>query len=126
MRPTRQNIAVEWVAAVMFRERVPSDRRRFRRCPECRDHDAARGRTASGPPIATPAGAEHHPGKPIFAELITPDLAAAQQYYAGLYGWTIHDVGGPRSPNAEAYLDGDAVAGLVEKAVAAGENRQPA
>jgi predicted enzyme related to lactoylglutathione lyase len=78
------------------------------------------------PPIVTPASAEHHPGKPIFAELITPDLATAKQFYAGLFGWTFHDIAGGSSPYAEAYLDGNAVAGLVEKSVPAGEHRQPA
>jgi uncharacterized protein len=78
------------------------------------------------PPIVTPASAEHHAGKPIFAELITPDLATARQFYAGLFGWTFTDIPGGRSPYAEAYLDGNAVAGLVEKAMPAGEHRQPA
>jgi predicted enzyme related to lactoylglutathione lyase len=78
------------------------------------------------PPITSPASGEHHPGKPIFAGLITPDLTKAKQFYAGLFGWTFHDVAGARSPYAEAYLDGSAVAGLVEKAVPAGEHRQPA
>jgi hypothetical protein len=67
------------------------------------------------PPIVTPPSAEHHPGKPIFAELITPDLATAKQFYGGLFGWTFRDIPGGKSPYAEAYLDGNAVAGLVEK-----------
>ena len=76
------------------------------------------------PAITSPASSEHHPGKPVFAELITPDIAAAKQFYAGLFGWTFSDVAGTKAPYAEAYLDGAPVAGLVEKPVPAGEHRQ--
>jgi predicted enzyme related to lactoylglutathione lyase len=78
------------------------------------------------PPIIAPASAERHPGKPDFAELITPDLATAKKFYAGLFGWNFTDVAGGRVPYAEAYLDGVPVAGLVEKTMAAGEHGQPA
>ena len=77
------------------------------------------------PPIAMPASAEHHPGKPIFAELVTPDLATAKQFYAALLGWNFRDFSGGKSPYAEAYLAGNPVAGLVQKAVPPGEHAQP-
>src|SRR5664279_1370140 len=44
------------------------------------------------PAIAVPASQEHHAGKVIFIELVTPDLAAAKQFYAGLFGWTYRDI----------------------------------
>jgi len=50
------------------------------------------------PPMVAPASAEHHVGKPIFAELITPDLGRAKQLYAGLLGWSFRDFSGGRSP----------------------------
>jgi predicted enzyme related to lactoylglutathione lyase len=42
-------------------------------------------------PILHPAPQERHPGKMIFAELVTPDLASAKQFYGGLFGWTFQD-----------------------------------
>lgn len=36
------------------------------------------------PALVEPANQEHHPGKVIFLELVTPDLAAAKQFYAAL------------------------------------------
>src|SRR5271165_340498 len=36
------------------------------------------------PPISDPASAEHHPGKMIWADLVTPNLAAAEAFYGGL------------------------------------------
>ena len=77
------------------------------------------------PPIVMPASAEHHAGKPIFAVLVTPDLATAKQFYAGLLGWSFHDFTGGKSPYAEAYLRANPVAGLVEKAVPPGDHAQP-
>jgi predicted enzyme related to lactoylglutathione lyase len=77
------------------------------------------------PPIVAPASAERHVGKPIFAELVTPDLGRAKQFYAGLLGWSFRDFPGGRSPYAEAYLAGNPVAGLVEKAVPPGDHAQP-
>jgi predicted enzyme related to lactoylglutathione lyase len=78
------------------------------------------------PAIVTPVSAEHHPGKPIFVELITPDLDHAKQFYAGLVGWSFRDFTGGKSRYAEAYLAGEPVAGLVERAVPPGEHVQPA
>ena len=78
------------------------------------------------PAIVEPASQEHHPGKIIFIELVTPDLTAAKQFYAGLFGWTFHDIQAGRIEYAEAFHDGRPVAGLIHKNVPAGEHRQPA
>ncbi len=77
------------------------------------------------PPVMAPASAEHHAGKPIFAELITPDLARAKQFYAGLLGWSFRDFSGGKWAYAEAYAGDSAVAGLVEKPVPPGDHAQP-
>lgn len=76
--------------------------------------------------LVEPASQEHHAGKVVFVELVTPDLAAAKRFYAALFGWTFRDVeiGGTRY--AEAALDGRPVAGLIHKEMRAGERRQPA
>jgi hypothetical protein len=78
------------------------------------------------PPIAEPASPEHHPGKLIFVRLVTPDLAAAKQFYAGLFGWTFRDLQAGGTSYTEAYLDGQPVAVLVHKELPAGGQRQPA
>ncbi len=78
------------------------------------------------PALVEPPSQEHHVGKVIFVELVTPDLAAAKQFYAGLFGWTFRDIQTGRTHYAEASLDGLPVAGLIHKDVPAGEHRQPA
>ena len=78
------------------------------------------------PAIVEPAGHEHHLGKIIFVELVTPDLSAAKKFYAGLFGWTFRDIQAGETKYAEAFLDGRPVAGLIHKDVPAGEHRQPA
>jgi uncharacterized protein len=78
------------------------------------------------PAIVEPASQEHHVGKVIFVELVTPDLAAAKKFYAGLFGWTFRDIQAGGIDYAEAYLDGRPVAGLIHKSVPANEQRQPA
>ena len=78
------------------------------------------------PAIIEPASQEHHVGKLIFVELVTPDLAAAKKFYAGLFGWTFRDIQDGGTKYAEAFLDGRPVAGLIHKNVPASEHRQPA
>jgi len=78
------------------------------------------------PAIVEPASKEHHVGKVIFVELVTPDLAAAKQFYAGLFGWTFHNIRAGGIEYAEAFLDGRPVAGLIHKEVPTGDHRQPA
>ncbi len=78
------------------------------------------------PALVEPASQEHHVGKVIFVELVTPDLAAAKKFYAGLFGWTFRETESGRNKYAEASLDGRPVAGLIHKEVPAGEQRQPA
>ena len=79
------------------------------------------------PALTTPASNEHHPGKVIWADLVTPDLAAAERFYAGLFGWSFRDV--PGDPNyALALADGEPIAGIYRKALPtpSAERRQPA
>jgi len=77
------------------------------------------------PPLVQPANDEHHPGKVIWADLVTPDLNQAEHFYAGLFGWTFQSVAG--DPNyAVALMDGEAVGGLLQRAIPAGQHRQPA
>jgi uncharacterized protein len=77
------------------------------------------------PPLTQPASGEHHVGKVVWADLVTPDLDGAKRFYGALFGWTFHDVPGDRN-YAVALLDGEPVAGLFQKAVPAGQSKQPA
>jgi predicted enzyme related to lactoylglutathione lyase len=90
----------------------------------------ANGATAAGafplPPISDSPTMEHHPGKVIWADLVTPDLAAAERFYGGLFGWTFQDLHVGDSTYAVATLGGHPVAGMFQKPVPAGEHRQPA
>lgn len=78
------------------------------------------------PALVDPASGEHHPGKVIFVELVTPDLAAAKAFYAGLFGWTFRDVQGDGVVYAEASLDGHLVAAMFYRPIKPTEHRQPA
>ncbi len=78
------------------------------------------------PSIVEPPSQEHHVGKVIFVELVTPDLAAAKLFYGGLFGWTFRDIDAGGTAYAEAMLSGHPVAGLFQKDVPPGEHRQPA
>ena len=78
------------------------------------------------PPLMDPASQEHHVGKVIFIELVTPDLAAAKTFYGGLFGWTFRDLQAAGTEYAQASLDGDPVAGLIYRPLPAGGNRRPA
>jgi predicted enzyme related to lactoylglutathione lyase len=78
------------------------------------------------PPIVEPASEEHHAGKVIFVELVTPDLAGAKRFYGALFGWTFRDISSDKAEYAEALLDGRAVAGFFHKAPPSGGERQPA
>jgi predicted enzyme related to lactoylglutathione lyase len=70
---------------------------------------------------------EHHPGKIIWAELVTPNLAVAQHFYSGMFGWTFQTIHVGGLDYAVAYAtDGGPIAGLLQKPLPAGEHRQPA
>jgi predicted enzyme related to lactoylglutathione lyase len=86
----------------------------------------AQAAAVSLPPIMTPPNQERHVGKAVFAELVTPDLAAAERFYGGLFGWQFQAVPGLAAPYASALLNGSVVAALVEKPLPAGAQGQSA
>jgi uncharacterized protein len=70
---------------------------------------------------------EHHPGKIVWADLITPDLTVAERFYSGMFGWTFQTIHSGDVDYAVARApDGDPIAGLVQKPLPADENRQSA
>jgi predicted enzyme related to lactoylglutathione lyase len=78
------------------------------------------------PPLNSPPSTEHHVGKVVWADLVTPDLAAAEHFYGGLFGWTFQAIHTGDSDYAVALADGRPVAGLYQKPIPSGEHRQPA
>jgi uncharacterized protein len=74
--------------------------------------------------VSAPTG-EHHPGKLVWADLVTPDVAAAERFYGGLLGWSFSDLHFRSVPYVIAMLDGAPVAGIVQRPMP-GERRQTA
>jgi predicted enzyme related to lactoylglutathione lyase len=70
---------------------------------------------------------EHHPGKIVWADLVTPDLAVAESFYSGMFGWTFQTIHTGDVEYAVARApDGDAIAGLLQKPLPTDGNRQSA
>jgi predicted enzyme related to lactoylglutathione lyase len=46
------------------------------------------------PPLTTVSGSPRLPGKFVWADLVTDDVAAARSFYAQLFGWSFQDVEG--------------------------------
>jgi predicted enzyme related to lactoylglutathione lyase len=81
--------------------------------------------TFDPPPIADAPTLEHHVGKVIWTELVTPDVAAAERFYGALFGWTFEDFERGSTRYALARLDGVRVAGIVQHAIRQGAKREP-
>ncbi len=87
---------------------------------------AVRAEDGAGfPPLVTPPSATRIPGKFVFAELVTPDLAGAERFYGGLFGWTFRDIPVQRLRYAEALSGGRNVAGLIERPLPPDRSRRP-
>ncbi len=78
------------------------------------------------PALVQPATNQHLVGKFVYAELITPDLRTAERFYSGLFGWTFRDVAPAPHTFTEALLDGQQVAGVLQRPMPAGGARSPA
>jgi uncharacterized protein len=77
------------------------------------------------PALNTPPSGEHLVGKIIWADLVTPDLSAAEKFYGGLFGWTFNRTHAGNSDYSVAMLDGRPIGGFFEKPIQAGEHKQP-
>lgn len=80
----------------------------------------ALSRSTGLPPLVSPANTEHHVGKMVFAELVTPDLAAAKRFYGALFGWSFQDSTDGDVAYSQASVDGQAVAGIRQRPLLAG------
>ena len=62
-----------------------------------------------------PERSEYAPGTPSWVDLATPDLAASEQFYGTLFGWSFdaQDTGDSENPYVLAEQDGKAIAGMM-------------
>lgn len=85
----------------------------------------ASGASLELPPLVQPATQEHHQGKVVWADLVTPDLEGAKTFYSGMFGWTFREVRSGEKDFVLALLDGRPIGGLVQRAAPKGEPKQP-
>lgn len=78
------------------------------------------------PAINQPASNEHHTGKVVLVELVTPDLDASKRFYSSLFGWSFQDSQAGKLQYAEAMFDGRVVGGLIHKDLPQGDDHKPA
>ncbi len=87
---------------------------------------AAFSASAPLPAVSDPPTHEHHAGKVILVELVTPDLDASKRFYGSLFNWTYRDSRAGKYDYSEALLNGRPVAGIVHKDLPPGEQKKPA
>ncbi len=56
-------------------------------------HGAAAAGAAPLPPLSAVPGSPRLPGKFVWADLVTDDVAAARKFYVGLFGWSFRNAG---------------------------------
>jgi predicted enzyme related to lactoylglutathione lyase len=87
-------------------------------------HATAVAEAVDFPPLTEGAAPEHLPGKVVWADLVTPNLAGAEAFYTGLFGWSIREIHVGNTDYAVASADGRPIAGLVQRTVRADEQKQ--
>ena len=67
------------------------------------------------PPIVDPPTGQHTPGRWVWADLVTSDVAAAAEFYGRVFGWTFETYGGEddRDTYTLALADGLPIGGMV-------------
>jgi len=76
------------------------------------------------PPLSEAPTALHLPGKVVWDELVTPNLAGVEAFYGGLFGWTFRDLHLGDTEYAVASLNGRAIGGIAEVKIPEGEKKQ--
>jgi len=87
---------------------------------------AAYAQPGEFPPLSDDAKPAHLQGKVVWADLVTPNLAGAEAFYAGLFGWSFREIHLGDTDYAVASADGRAIAGLVQRTVSPDEHKQSA
>ncbi len=75
--------------------------------------------------LADPATGQQQPGRIVWMDLVTPDLAAEERFYAALFGWSFREMQAGQRPYAIAFDDGRPVAGLIQRALPQDGKRGP-
>jgi uncharacterized protein len=67
------------------------------------------------PPIVDPATGQHTPGRWVWGDLVTSDVAVAADFYGQVFGWTFETYGGDddRDTYTLALADGLPIGGMV-------------
>jgi uncharacterized protein len=78
------------------------------------------------PALNSPPSTEHHVGKIVWADLVTPNLPAATNFYGGLFGWTFQTIRAGDTDYAVVLNHGQPIGGLVGKALPSTDKRQSA
>jgi uncharacterized protein len=65
-------------------------------------------------------GTEYYPGKFVWFDLVTDDLASVRQFYGAVFGWQFRTVGKPTASYAIIENAGDAIGGMFYRARPAG------
>ena len=73
------------------------------------------------PPLNSASRAPRLPGKFVWADLVTDDVPAARNFYAGLFGWSFRDFGG----YLVAYNDDRPLAGMFQRPRPKDQSAQP-
>jgi len=76
---------------------------------------AAEGSGRYWPPITDPPTATYRPGKWVWADLLTPDVGAAAEFYGKVFGWTFETFGPKEDTRTYTLVssNGTPIAGMV-------------
>jgi predicted enzyme related to lactoylglutathione lyase len=77
--------------------------------------DGAQAADRYWPPIVDPATGQHTPGRFVWGDLVTSDVAAAADFYGKVFGWTFETYGGEQDNDTYtlALADGLPIGGMV-------------
>ncbi|MEQ1800879.1 MAG: VOC family protein [Gammaproteobacteria bacterium] len=78
---------------------------------------------AALPPLSDPPTNEYRPGKFVWIDLVTADVAGAEKFYGGLFGWTFAELGTGAGRYSLAYQAGLPVAGIAARPPVPGQVR---
>jgi predicted enzyme related to lactoylglutathione lyase len=78
------------------------------------------------PALNSPPSSEHHVGKIVWADLVTPSLPAATNFYGGLFGWTFQTIRAGNTDYAVVLNHGQPIGGIVGKPLPGPDKRQSA
>ena len=84
------------------------------------------GSSLQWPSLVVPSNSEHHVGKVVFVELVTPDLASTEQFYTGLFGWAFQNAQSDGRQYGTASANGHIVAELMQKPLSPDAKKRPA